>query len=111
MRILVCGGSEFYDCGLVHRTLDGLMPEKTDAIEACLSQPDTVVMNGGPTGADALADQWAVVNWVRQEVYPAELRPYGRSGPIRNQTMIDEAKPDLVVAIPGGDGTADVVRF
>jgi predicted Rossmann-fold nucleotide-binding protein len=29
---------------------------------------------------------------------------------MRNQRMIDEGKPDLVVAFPGGSGTADMVR-
>ena len=31
-------------------------------------------------------------------------------GHIRNQQMIDEGKPDLVVAFKGGTGTADMVR-
>lgn len=35
---------------------------------------------------------------------------YGKSaGPIRNQTMLDDGKPDLVLAFPGGRGTADMV--
>ena len=35
----------------------------------------------------------------------------GRSaGPIRNQAMLDEGRPDLVVAFPGHHGTADIVR-
>ena len=32
------------------------------------------------------------------------------AGHIRNQQMIDEGKPDLVVAFPGGAGTADMIR-
>ena len=28
------------------------------------------------------------------------------AGPKRNQQMLDEAKPDMVVAFPGGKGTA-----
>ena len=31
-------------------------------------------------------------------------------GHIRNQQMIDEGKPDLVVAFKGGTGTADMTR-
>ena len=43
--------------------------------------------------------------------YPAQWDVYGRrAGPIRNQEMIDEGKPDGVVAFPGGKGTADMVR-
>jgi len=33
-----------------------------------------------------------------------------KAGPIRNQQMLDEGKPNLVVAFPGGRGTADIVR-
>jgi hypothetical protein len=29
---------------------------------------------------------------------------------MRNQAMLDYGKPDLVVAFPGGKGTADMVR-
>jgi predicted polyphosphate/ATP-dependent NAD kinase len=32
------------------------------------------------------------------------------AGIIRNQRMLDEGKPDLVIAFQGGDGTADMVR-
>jgi hypothetical protein len=28
-----------------------------------------------------------------------------KAGPLRNQRMLDEGKPDLVVAFPGGGGT------
>lgn len=31
-------------------------------------------------------------------------------GPLRNQRMLEEGKPDLVVAFPGGGGTKDMVR-
>ena len=33
-----------------------------------------------------------------------------KAGPLRNQRMLDEGKPDLVVAFPGGGGTKDTVR-
>jgi hypothetical protein len=33
-----------------------------------------------------------------------------QAGPLRNQRMLDEGKPDLVVAFPGGGGTKDLVR-
>lgn len=75
-----------------------------------LPPPDTVIIHGAATGADSLANRWAVVNWVRSEEYPADWKKHGAAaGPIRNQRMIDEGKPDLVVAFPGGKGTADMV--
>lgn len=76
--------------------------------------PNVTIIHGGATGADTAADEWAVVNWTgltEFKVTPEEWKHLGRAaGPIRNQRMIDEGKPDLVVAFPGGTGTADMVR-
>lgn len=42
---------------------------------------------------------------------PADWKTHGkRAGSIRNQKMIDDYHPQLVVAFPGGAGTADMVR-
>jgi UDP-N-acetylmuramoylalanine-D-glutamate ligase len=41
---------------------------------------------------------------------PADCETHGRSAdPIRNRRTLDEGKPDLVVAFPGGRGTAHMV--
>jgi hypothetical protein len=43
-------------------------------------------------------------------VYQADWKGLGRkAGPIRHQQMLDESQPALVVAFPGGRGTADMV--
>ena len=45
------------------------------------------------------------------ELFPADWKVRGRAaGHIRNQQMLDEGRPHLVVAFPGGRGTADMVR-
>ena len=60
---------------------------------------------------DTHALDWAVVNWVRHVVYEAQWDKYGKAaGAIRNQQMLDEGKPELVVAFPGGRGTEDMVN-
>jgi hypothetical protein len=111
MRILVCGGQDFDNYALVSKTLHSLFPPSTDDISTWLPPPDTVIIHGAARGADTLADQWAVVNWVKIEEYPADWDKLGgAAGPIRNQRMLDEGKPDVVVAFPGGRGTADMVR-
>jgi hypothetical protein len=47
---------------------------------------------------------------VREAAFPADWKRHGKSaGPLRNQEMLDAA-PDLVIAFPGGRGTADMVR-
>lgn len=65
-----------------------------------------------PTGADTLAGDWAHGFLIPVRSFPAdwEERHGKRAGPIRNQMMLEEGRPDLVVAFPGGTGTADMVR-
>lgn len=44
--------------------------------------------------------------------FPAKWKMYGRSaGAIRNAVMLSEFQPDIVVAFPGGRGTAHMVRI
>lgn len=96
-RILVCGGRTFNDATLVNSILSEIAP--------------TVLINGGAPGADRLARMWAGYRCVPTFTFPADWERKGPSaGPQRNQAMIDIGKPDLVVAFPGGRGTADMVR-
>jgi len=101
MRVLVCGGREFDNFGLLHYTL-----------EYELDKHEThTIIHGDAKGADFLARAWA--KWVghAEKRYPANWKTHGRkAGAIRNQQMLDEGKPDLVIAFPGGVGTADMVR-
>lgn len=117
MRVLVCGGRDYQDRDMVIRTLDWMAEAHArskgiDTSDNWLPHPEFVVIHGGcPTGADAHADDWAVVNWAGCEVYRADWDKHGKAaGPIRNQQMIDQGRPDLVLAFPGGRGTADMVR-
>ena len=101
MRVLVTGGRDYRDSGAVHAALDRVHREVV--IDA--------VIHGAGRGADTLADTWAALRGVPAHAFPAQWRAYGRgAGPIRNQRMLDDGKPGLVVAFPGGRGTADMVR-
>lgn len=67
------------------------------------------VLTGGAAGADNLAARWAQSRSVSIRIILPDWNKHGRAaGPIRNQQLID-LKPDLVVAFPGGKGTADCV--
>lgn len=107
MRVLVCGGRDFTDASMLWGALDRLLNPEGEP----LPPPGHVLIHGGARGADLLADAWAIANWVDVDMHPADWRAYGKgAGHIRNQRMLDEGKPDLVVAFPGGRGTADMVR-
>lgn len=102
MRVLVCGDRSWSNRGKVmHRFLE--LPN------------DTVVIHGDAEGADRIADAVAMVRGMPREAFPAEWEKYGRAaGPRRNQRMLDEGRPDLVIAfhsdLKHSRGTADMVR-
>lgn len=103
MKLLVCGGRDFND----RASLAGWMNE----VCAGTSLELVTVIHGAARGADSLAGVIAKDAYVRVEEYPADWDQHGKAAvPIRNQRMLDEGKPDLVLAAPGGRGTADMVR-
>jgi hypothetical protein len=58
-----------------------------------------------------LAGKWAAYNGIPIAEFPAQWDLHGkRAGYLRNKQMLEEGQPDLVVAFPGGRGTADMVR-
>lgn len=100
--VLVCGGRDYSDRAALFGTLD---------VAHSLGGPISMLLHGGASGADALAAEWARTNGVPYRGFPANWREYDKAaGPLRNQRMLDEGGPDLVVAFPGGGGTADMVR-
>jgi len=93
-----------------------------------------LIISGAASGADSLAAEWAKDNHPTYSdlvelplMFPADWNNIDRPGAVvkvnragkkydalagfvRNQKMIDEGRPDLVVAFPGGRGTADMIR-
>lgn len=101
MRLLVCGGRHYDDRATVYFTLDAIHK----------ATPVSVVIHGSAPGADTLADSWAQERLIPCQRFPAAWTMLGRAaGPIRNARMLTEGKPDAVLAFPGNDGTADMVR-
>jgi hypothetical protein len=98
MNILVCGGRNYHDKAILFATLD-----KLDAVD--------IVIQGGALGADALASIWAYERGVHCATVPALWSRYGKAaGAFRNRAMLALA-PELVVAFPGGKGTASMVTL
>lgn len=103
MKVLVCGGRDYDDWSRVRSVLDHLSPVDGNGI--------THVIHGGADGADALAARWAIERDITCSTYFADWAKHGRAaGPIRNGEMLTKGAPDVVVAFPGGRGTADMVR-
>lgn len=125
MRVLVCGGRAFgvpavNDDFKITRAAQqkadaeywGLW-RALDSIHA--KTPIKVVIHGVAQGADEIAASWAASRRQKGEAilvapFKADWRSHGKAaGPLRNQRMIDDGKPDLVLAAPGSRGTLDMV--
>jgi hypothetical protein len=101
-RILVCGGRHYdnvpYLCGFL------------DCYHATISI--TLLVHGGASGADFLAEAWAKMHRVPWTEYKADWEKHGKAaGPIRNRFMFDDSLVNVVIAFPGGKGTADMVTY
>ena len=98
---LVCGGREFTDRSMLNRTLADLIASR--------GRPAKLV-HGGARGADTMAGEFGERAGLPTVAVMADWALGRKAGPIRNQRMLDEHKPSLVIAFPGGRGTADMVR-
>lgn len=111
LRVLVCGGRDYKDYDKFNKFMFDFCEDRGLHEDEYKMPNGITIIHGAAKGADSLADQWAVVNWVPFEEYPADWEKYGRSaGHIRNQQMLDEGKPDVVIAFPGGRGTANMIE-
>ena len=127
MRVLVCGGRDFGErskapFGSFQFNEDSRrIAAERDQLDRVLSEQCStgleIIIHGAARGADRQVDMWARKRRQKVMSFPADWYPNGRSagmdrsaGPKRNQRMIDEGKPDLVVAFPGGKGTEDMKR-
>lgn len=86
MRILVCGSRTWTDYGMIFNVVVTLRKLE-------------LIIEGGAKGADALARKVAQALNIPVLTFYADWEIYGNAaGPIRNKKMLEEGKPDLVLA-------------
>lgn len=137
-RVLVCGGRDYGR--IVPGKVKDFPKRKAESkkaravLDALFERIGPfVLIHGGAKGADLIAGNWAFdkagmpkpeeyrAAWNDLSVPDAVIKEHkhgpnagkkydARAGIRRNQRMIDEGKPDLVVAFPGGTGTADMIE-
>ena len=101
MRAIVCGGRDYADRGHLFSILDRAR------VKIGLAH----VIEGGARGADIMSREWAQARGVPFETFAADWPAHGKAaGPMRNKRMLDEGKPDYVIAFAGGAGTANMMR-
>ena len=100
-RILICGDRDYKDWMQVREYLDTI-------------SRTAIIIHGGARGADSIAGNLATYLNMKVIKYPADWDKYGRAaGILRNQQMLDEGYPDLVVYfhkdLENSKGTKDMV--
>jgi len=101
IKILICGSRDWSDRAVI--------------IDRFASFPPKImIIHGGCRGADTIAGEVALSLGMEVKCFPANWGEYGRgAGPRRNQAMIDEGKPNLVIAfhddLASSRGTRDMV--
>jgi len=102
MKILVCGGRDYANASALNQALDAIHREKHV----------TRLIHGAARGADVLAAAWAASRGIPAHAFPADWARHGKAaGFRRNEAMLREGRPELVVAFPGGKGTAHMVKI
>lgn len=101
-RVLVCGGRTFRRQTWLFEMLDQFHRE----------QGISLIIEGGANGADADARTWAILRCIPYMEYQANWGQYGiAAGAIRNVLMLEDGKPDVVIAFPGGKGTDNMCKI
>lgn len=101
-RILICGDRNYQDWIKVQEYLDTI-------------SRTTIIIHGGAKGADSLAGNLATSLKMKVIKFSADWDKYGKAaGVLRNQQMLDEGHPDLVVYfhkdIENSKGTRDMLK-
>lgn len=100
MRLLLAGGRHLDDVDVIRNALD----------RAHAAGPAEVLIHGGAGVLGVAAEDWAREMHLHVVRYPANWREFGkRAEAIRDAFMLDDSRPDLVLALPGGNDTRDLV--
>ena len=101
VRVLICGSRDWNNAKLILERLSSIPRGST-------------LIHGGCRGADVFGAEIGKELGFDVMCFPAEWSKNGRAaGPLRNQRMIDEGKPDLILAfhndIDSSRGTKDML--
>jgi len=119
-RVLVCGGRDYgkrwderhsmlvIDTHAVHK-LHAVLQDTLDIRTP--KESELVIVHGAATGADSLASAWAKSKHIREMPFPADWSGGRSAGIERNIEMLEESEPQLIIAFPGGNGTAHMVSL
>ncbi len=109
MRVLVAGSRSFHKQWWAENAIRSVLFELKKE-----HGQDLLIISGGASGPDKVAEEWAKQESVEYRIYSPEWEKLGRkAGPIRNQHMADCLKAgDKVVLFWDGksSGSADMLK-
>ena len=96
-QVIVTGGRDYDDWAMIQDVLNSL--------------DLALIIEGGAEGADMMAKEYAETFNIPHVTVEADWTKYGRAaGPIRNKEMLQKYPLAVIVAFPGGSGTANCVK-
>lgn len=100
--VLVCGSRDYADRAHFYNVMDELHRQWRFAL----------VVSGSDErrpGADGLAQEWAKSRGIDRCMFPYNSTRGRAGGPHRNRLQYRVTQPRIVVAFPGGNGTASML--
>jgi hypothetical protein len=100
MRVLICAGRHYADSRQCRRVLDAFQR----------LHPVQVLIHGGNQYLGADIEEWAREPSADIVRYPPNWQRHGKLAErLRNHFMLHDSRPDVVIALPGGDDTEELV--
>ncbi|MGP0016013.1 DUF2493 domain-containing protein [Pseudomonas sp.] len=100
MRVLICAGRYYLNAAMCRKVLEAY--HQTRKI--------SVLIHGGNQFLGSEVEDWARENGTHLVRYPSNWQLYGKQAERRrNQFMLMDSEPDLVIAFPGGHDTEELV--
>lgn len=114
MRVLCCGDRNWTSYEIIRKELEKF-PKDTEIIQGCANGADKMSANIAKSLGLKFISSKDNNDIINNPGFPADWKKYGRAaGPIRNKQMLDEGKPDLVLAfhtdIKNSKGTKNMIQ-
>lgn len=100
MRVLICAGRYYADSRLCRRVLEAF--QRLHEVR--------VVIHGGSQFLGAHIEDWARETGAHIVRYPPNWQLHGKHAErLRSSFMLADSRPDIVLALPGGEDTEELL--
>lgn len=99
MRVLICAGRHYADTKMTRQVLDAYHRLRSIG----------VLIHGGSQYLGSEVEDWAREMAVDVVRYPPNWQRHGKQAERhRNRFMLQDSRPDVVIALPGGEDTEEL---